>query len=59
MALRSFGSPSLALVDYHLERVIILLHDSVGVNPKRGATTKYQGAGAWYMLEREVIVCYY
>ena len=27
----------------------MLLHDAVGVNSKRGATTENQGAGAWYM----------
>ena len=49
MALRSFRSPSLALVDYHLERGGMPLHDAVGVNCKRGATTKNHGVGAWHI----------
>ena len=27
---------------YHLERVLMPLHDEVGINCKRGATTEYQ-----------------
>ena len=49
LALRSFGPPSGALVDYHLKRGGIPLHDAVGVNYKRGATNENQGAGAWYL----------
>ena len=49
MALRSFGPPSHALVDYHLVRGGMQLHDAVGVNCKRGATTEIQGAYAWYV----------
>ena len=29
---------------YHLERGGMLLHDTVGINCKKGATTEYQGA---------------
>ena len=46
MALCSYGQPSDALVDYHLERGGMLLHDAVGVNCKNVATTENQGAGA-------------
>ena len=49
MALRSFEPLSRALVDYHLERGEMPLHDAVVVNCKRGAATENQGAGAWYM----------
>ena len=49
MSLRSFGRPSHALVDYHLERSGMPLHDVVGVKCKSGATTKNHGAvaGLW------------
>ena len=40
LALRSFGPPSRALVDYHRERGAMPLHDAVGVNCKSGATTE-------------------
>ena len=49
MALRSFGPTSYALVDYHLERGGMPLHDSVGVNCERGETTENHGADTWYM----------
>ena len=42
----SLGQPSHALVDYHLERGGILLHDAVEGNAKKDTTTEYQGAGA-------------
>ena len=51
LALRSFGPLSRALVDHHLENGGMTLHDRVGVNGKKGATTENQGAGAWYMGE--------
>ena len=38
---RSFGPPSQALVDYHLETGGMPLHNMVGVNCNR--------AGGWYM----------
>ena len=47
--LRSFGPPFRALVDYHLERGWMLLHDAVGVSCKRSATTENQDPGAWYL----------
>ena len=34
----SFGLPSCALVTYHRERKLMLFHDTVGVNGKKGAT---------------------
>ena len=37
-----------ALVDYHMERDVIPLHDVVEVN-LRDAITENQGAGAWCM----------
>ena len=49
MALRLFETPSSALVDYHLEKEGMPLHDAAGLNYKRGATTVNHGAGAWYM----------
>ena len=33
-------------MDYHLERGGMPVHDAVGVNDKKGATTENQGAGA-------------
>ena len=42
------GPSSHALVDYHLERGGMPLHDVVGVNCKRDAATENQGTGAWY-----------
>ena len=47
--LSPFGPPSRALVDYHLERGGMPIHDSVVVNCKNGAAPENQGAGAWYM----------
>ena len=49
MALRTFGPPSRALVDYEMERGGMPLHDAVGVYKKRGATAENQGAvpGIW------------
>ena len=38
-----------ALVDYHLDRGGMPLHDAVGVNFKLGATAENQGAGPWNM----------
>ena len=49
MALRSFGPPSHALVDYHLERGGMPLHDAVGVNRTRVVTTENHATGVWYM----------
>ena len=34
---------------YHLERGEMPLHDEVGINCEKGATTKYQGADVKYM----------
>ena len=34
---------------YHLERGGMLLHDAVGINCKKDATTEHQGAGVKYM----------
>ena len=34
---------------YHMERGGMPLHDEVGINCKKGATTKYQGSGVKYM----------
>ena len=34
---------------YHLERGGMPLHDAVGINCKKGATTEYQGADVKYM----------
>ena len=34
---------------YHLEGGGILLHDAVGINCKKDATTEYQGADVKYM----------
>ena len=48
LVLRSFGPPSRAMVDYHLERGGMPLHDAIGVNVKRVITTQNQGAGVWY-----------
>ena len=45
----SFGPPFRALVAYHLERSGLPLHDAVGVHCKTGATTEFQGAGAWHL----------
>ena len=45
----SFGPPSLAQVDNHMERGGLPLIDAVGVNCKKCATTENQGAGAQYM----------
>ena len=46
MALRSFGEPSHALVDYQIESGGIPLYGVVEVFGKRGATTENQGTGA-------------
>ena len=46
----SFGPPSRALVHgYHLERGGMPLHDAVGINCKKGATTENQCSGVEYM----------
>ena len=34
---------------YHLERGGMPLHDAVGINSKKGATTENQGAGVKYL----------
>ena len=34
---------------YHMERGVIPLHDAVGINCKKGATTENQGSGVKYM----------
>ena len=34
---------------YHMERGGMPLHDAVGINCKKGATTEYQGADVKYM----------
>ena len=41
--------PPGVLVDYHLERDGMPLHDTVGINCNRGATTENRGSGALYM----------
>ena len=40
LALHSFGLPSHALSDWHLEKGGILLHDEVGIICKKGTTTE-------------------
>ena len=49
MAPRSFRPSFRVLVDYHLDRGGMPLHETIGVNCKRVATSDNQGAGAWYM----------
>ena len=44
MALPSFGPPSRALVDDHLEKGGMPLHDALGVICEKDVTTKNQGA---------------
>ena len=39
-------APSTALVFYHLERGVMSVHDTFGVNCENGSTTEYQCAGA-------------
>ena len=34
---------------YHMERGGMLLHDAVGINCKKGATTENQGSGVKYL----------
>ena len=34
---------------YHMERGGMMLHDAVGINCKKGATTENQGAGVKFM----------
>ena len=34
---------------FHLEKGGMPLHDTVGINCKKGATTEYRGAGVKYM----------
>ena len=34
---------------YHMERGMMPLHDAVGINRKKGATTENQGSGVKYM----------
>ena len=34
---------------YHMEREGMSLHDAVGINRKKGATTENQGSGVKYM----------
>ena len=48
MALRSFGPPSHALVDFHLGRGGTPLHDAVEENSKKSVTTENQGLCAWF-----------
>ena len=36
---------------YHLERGGMQLHDAVGINCKKGATTENQGAGVKYICK--------
>ena len=49
LALCSFGPPSRALVVNHMERGGMPLHDAVGINCEKGATTENQGSGVKYM----------
>ena len=51
LALCSFGLPSHAVffLGYHLKWGGVLLHDAVGVNCKKGATTENQDAGVKYI----------
>ena len=39
----------LDLLDYHMDRGVMPLHDAVGVNCEKGATTENRGAGVGYM----------
>ena len=41
--------PPVLCGDYHLERGGMPLHDAVGINCKKGATTKIKGADVKYM----------
>ena len=34
---------------YHLDRGVMPLHEAVGVNYEKGATTEYEGADVKYM----------
>ena len=34
---------------YHMERGVMLLHDVVGANCRKGATSENQGSGVKYM----------
>ena len=47
--MRNFGTPFRALVDYHLERGGMPLHDAVVVNVKRGQLLKIEAQvpGIW------------
>ena len=47
-----FRTPLLCSGGYHLERGGMLLHDAVGINCKKGATTENQGADVKYMAKR-------
>ena len=43
--------------DYHLDRGGMPLHDAVGINCKKGATTENQGSGLWAKGCILMIVC--
>ena len=49
LTLHSIGLPSCALVDFHLERDGMLLHDAIGVNYQKAATTENKEAGAGFI----------
>ena len=44
-----FWTPLPGSGGYHMERGGMLLHDVVGINCKKGATTENQGSGVRYM----------
>ena len=48
LALCSFGPPSHALVVITCKRRDMPLHDAVGINCKKGASTENQGSGVKY-----------
>ena len=59
MAPCSFRPPSPFSGGYHLERGGMLLHDAVGIDWKKGATTENQGADVKYIAKgcMFMIVC--
>ena len=44
-----FRTPLPCSGGFHMERDGMPLHDAVGINCKKGATTEYQGADVKYM----------
>ena len=41
---------------YHMERGVMPLHDAVGINCKKGATTANQGSGVKYIWAKGCIL---